>query len=100
MHIVEMTLGFLMALDQGISPSVMACLHGAIVAAIGRATDRRDRLHVCLHDAIVAAIGLAIDRGLATDRRDRTRDRLHVCLQGAIVAAIGRAISRATIVWL
>ena len=37
----------------------MACLHGAIVAAIGRATDRRDRLHVCLHDA--------------TDRRD---DRL------------------------
>jgi len=44
----------------------MACLHEAIVAAIGRATDRRDRsrdrLHVCLHDAIVAAIGRAIDR--------------------------------------
>ena len=38
---------------------LMACLHGAIVAAIGRATDRRDRLHVCLHDAIVAAIGRA-----------------------------------------
>ena len=37
--------------------NIMACLHGAIVAAIGRATDRRDRLHVCLHDAIVAAIG-------------------------------------------
>ena len=35
----------------------MACLHRAIVAAIGRATDRRDRLHVCLHGAIVAAIG-------------------------------------------
>jgi len=56
--------------------SVMACLHGAIVAAIGRATDRRDRLHVCLHDAIVAAIGRAISRatdraiGRATDRRD------------------------------
>ena len=58
----------------------MACLHGAIVAAIGRATDRRDwsrdRLHVCLHGAIVAAIGREIGRatdraiGLATDRRD------------------------------
>ena len=54
----------------------MACLHGAIVAAIGRATDRRDRLHVCLHDAIVAAIGRGISRatdraiGRATDRRD------------------------------
>ena len=44
--------------------NIMACLHGAIVAAIGRATDRRDRLHVCLHDAIVAA----------TDRRDDRRD--------------------------
>ena len=88
-----MTLGFLMALDQGISPSVMACLHGAIVAAIGRATDRRDRLHVCLHDPIVAAIGLAIDRGLATDRRDRSRDRLHVCLHGAIAATIAATIA-------
>ena len=58
----------------------MACLHGAIVAAIGRATDRRyrsrDRLHVCLHGAIVAAIGRAINRatdraiGRATDRCD------------------------------
>ena len=54
----------------------MACLHGAIVAAIGRATDRRDRsrdrLHVCLHGAIVAAIGRAIGRAIssATDRRD------------------------------
>jgi len=47
---------------------LMACLHGAIVAAISRATDRRDRLHVCLHDAIVAAIGRA------TDRRDDRRD--------------------------
>ena len=82
--------------------AIIRCLHEAIVAAIGRATDRRDRLHVCLHDAIVAAIGRA------TDRRDRSRDRLHVCLHGAIVAAIGRAISRATdraigratIVWL
>ena len=51
-------------------------------------------LMACLHGAIVAAIGRA------TDRRDRSRDRLHVCLHGAIVAAIGRAIGRATIVWL
>ena len=42
----------------------MACLHGAIVAAIGRATDRRDRLHVCLHGAT--------DR--TTNRRDDLRD--------------------------
>jgi len=39
----------------------MACLHEAIVAAIGRATDRCDRSHVCLHGAIVAAIGRGID---------------------------------------
>jgi len=44
----------------------MACLHEAIVAAIGLATG--DRLYVCLHGAIVAAIGGAIDR------RDRSRD--------------------------
>jgi len=50
----------------GARDTLMACLHGAIVAAIGRATDRRDRLHVCLHDAIVAAISRAISR--ATDR--------------------------------
>jgi len=57
---------------RGGSSGVMACLHSAIVAAIGRETDRRDRLHVCLHDAIVAAIGRATDRaiGRATDRRD------------------------------
>ena len=35
--------------------SVMACLHEAIVAAIGRATDCSARSHVCLHGAIVAA---------------------------------------------
>ena len=44
----------------------MACLHEAIVAAIGRATDRRDgsrdRSRVCLHGAIVAAVGRATDR--------------------------------------
>ena len=73
----------------------MACLHGAIVAAIGRATDRRDdrmyvytvrsprRSRVCLHGAIVAAIGRAISRatdraiGRATDRAtDRRDDRI------------------------
>ena len=64
----------------------MACLHEAIVAAIGRAADRSDRSHVCLHGAIVAAIGRATDRC--------ERDRLHVCLHGAIVAAIGRAFDR------
>ena len=40
---------------MSVARTVKHCLHDALVEAIGRATDRCDRLHVCLHGTFFAS---------------------------------------------